>query len=177
MLRLLLLRHAKSSWTDPGLDDHDRPLSARGQKAAPLIGRFLREQKLGPDLVLCSPARRARETWKLASVELRSAPRLLMEEGLYDFGNGGRILDTVRAKADSAKTVLVVGHNPSIERIAQRLVGKGDAKLRKRLAEKYPTGALAVISFDATDWKTIEDAKGTLAAFVRPRDLVKEATT
>lgn len=171
MLRLLLLRHAKSSWTDPGLDDHDRPLNARGQKSAPLIGRFMREQKLNPDLVLCSPARRARETWKLVSAELRSSPRLLMEDGLYDFGNGGRILDTVRAKADTAKTVLVVGHNPSIERLAQRLIGKGDAKLRKRLAEKYPTGALAAISFDAKEWKDIEDGKGTLASFIRPRDL------
>ena len=100
-----------------------------------------------------------------------------MEDGLYDFGNGGRILDTVRAKADTAKSILVVGHNPSIERLAQRLIGKGEAKLRKRLAEKYPTGALAVISFDAKEWKDIEDGKGTLAAFVRPRDLAKETAT
>lgn len=177
MLRLLLLRHAKSSWTDPGLDDHDRPLNKRGQKTAPLIGRYLREEKINPDLVLCSPARRARETWKLASAELRSAPRLLMEEGLYDFGNGGRILDTLRAKAGSAKSVLVVGHNPSIERIALRLIGKGDSKLRKRLAQKYPTGALAEISFDAKEWKEIEEGTGTLSAFVRPRDLAKDVTT
>ncbi|TMJ40502.1 MAG: hypothetical protein E6G89_08205 [Alphaproteobacteria bacterium] len=101
MLRLMLLRHAKSSWTDPGRDDHDRPLTPRGQKSAPLIGRFMRNQKLVPELVLCSPARRARETWKLASAELRSAPRLLLEDALYDFGNGGRILDMVRAKADT----------------------------------------------------------------------------
>jgi phosphohistidine phosphatase len=177
MLRLFLFRHAKSSWTDPGLDDHDRPLNPRGRKAAPLVGRFMRVQKLVPDLVLCSPARRARETWKLASGELGTAPRLLMEEALYDFGNGGRILETVRAKASSAKSVMVVGHNPSIERLAQRLIGKGDAKLRKRLADKYPTGALAVISFDTNDWNAIEDGKGTLAVFTRPRDLAKEPGT
>jgi phosphohistidine phosphatase len=177
MLHLMLFRHAKSSWTDPGLDDHDRPLNPRGQKSAPLIGRFMRNQKLTPELVLCSPARRARETWKLASAELRTAPRLLVEDALYDFGNGGRILDTVRAKADTAQSVMVVGHNPSIERLAQRLIGKGDVKLRKRLAEKYPTGALAVISFDTGDWDNIEDGKGTLAFFARPRDLTKEAVT
>ena len=177
MLRLMLFRHAKSSWTDPGLDDHDRPLNPRGQKAAPLIGRFMHAQKLVPDLVLCSPARRARETWKLAATELKTSPRLLMEDSLYDFGNGGRILDTVRAKADTAKSVMVVGHNPSIERLAQRLIGKGDAKLRKRIAEKYPTGALAVITFDAQDWAKAEDGKGTLAFFTRPRDLAKEPTT
>ena len=97
MLRLFLFRHAKSSWTDPDVDDHDRPLNPRGRKAAPLIGRFMRARKLVPDLVLCSPARRARETWKLAAEELGVAPRLLMEDALYDFGNGGRILDTVRA--------------------------------------------------------------------------------
>jgi phosphohistidine phosphatase len=174
MFHLMLFRHAKSSWTDPGLDDHDRPLNPRGAKAAPLIGRFMRAQKLVPDLVLCSPARRARETWKLASTELKAAPRLLVEDALYDFGNGGRILDTVCAKAGTAKSVMVVGHNPSIERLAQRLIGKGDAKLRKRLAEKYPTGALAVITFETRDWNGIEDGKGTLAYFVRPRDLAKE---
>ena len=177
MLRLFLFRHAKSSWTDPSLDDQDRPLNPRGQRSAPLIGRFMRAHKLVPDLVLSSPARRARDTWKLASAELGTAPRLVMDEALYDFGNGGRILDTVRSKADTAKSVMVVGHNPSIERLAQRLIGKGDAKLRKRLAEKYPTGALAMITFDATDWHAIEDGKGTLSVFVRPRDLIKEAAT
>ena len=177
MLRLFLFRHAKSSWTDPGLDDNDRPLNPRGQRSAPLIGRFMRAHKLVPDLVLSSPARRARDTWKLASAELGTAPRLVMDEALYDFGNGGRILDTVRSKADTAKSVMVVGHNPSIERLAQRLIGKGDVKLRKRLAEKYPTGALAMITFDATDWHAIEDGKGTLSVFVRPRDLIKEAAT
>jgi phosphohistidine phosphatase len=177
MLRLFLFRHAKSSWTDPGLDDHDRPLSPRGQRAAPLIGRFMRAQKLVPELVLCSPARRARDTWKLASAELGTAPRLLLEEALYDFGNGGRILDTVRSKGDATKSVMVVGHNPSIERLAQRLIGKGDAKLRKRLAEKYPTGALIVIAFDAKNWGAIEEGKGTLSVFIRPRDLAKEPVT
>jgi phosphohistidine phosphatase len=177
MLRLFLFRHAKSSWTDPGLDDQDRPLNPRGQKAAPLIGRFMRAHELVPDLVLCSPARRARDSWKLASAELGTAPRLVMEKGLYDFGNGGRILDTVRGKADTAKSVLVVGHNPSIERLAQRLIGKGDVKLRKRLAKKYPTGALALIVFDAADWHGVEDGKGTLSVFIRPRDLAKEPAT
>ncbi len=173
MLRLMLLRHAKSSWTDPGRDDQDRPLSPRGQKAAPLIGRFMHSHKLLPELVLCSPARRARETWKLASSEIKASPRVVMDDALYDFGNGGRILDAVRGKADGAKSVLVVGHNPSIERLAQRLIGKGDAKLRKRMAEKYPTGALAVVTFDIDDWDDIEDGKGTLSDFARPRDLAK----
>lgn len=177
MLRLMLLRHAKSSWTEPGLDDKDRPLNVRGQRAAPVIGSYMAREKLVPDLALVSPARRARDTWKLASAALKTAPKTLIEDPLYDFGNGGRVLDTVRAKADSATTILVVGHNPSLERLALRLIGKGEDKLRKRIADKYPTGALAVIDFDARSWKDIEDGKGALTAFVRPRDLMKQAKT
>ena len=96
MLKLFLLRHAKSSWTDPGLDDLDRSLNARGLRAAAAIGRFMRQSKLMPELVLCSPARRARETWKLVAEELRTAPRVIIDEGIYDFGNGGRLLEVAR---------------------------------------------------------------------------------
>src|ERR687890_227229 len=98
MLRLMLLRHAKSSWADPGRDDRDRPLSPRGVRAARSMGRVMRERALIPDLVLCSPARRARDTWKLAAEELKAKPRLLIEEAIYDFGNGGRLWEAVRAR-------------------------------------------------------------------------------
>src|SRR5215470_2655109 len=93
MLRLFLLRHAKSSWTDPGVGDLDRPLNARGLRAATAMGRFMRANRLNPELVLCSPARRARETWKLVAEELRTAPRVIIDDGIYDFGNGGRLLE------------------------------------------------------------------------------------
>jgi phosphohistidine phosphatase len=173
----MLLRHAKSSWIEPGLDDKDRPLNARGQRAAPVMGRYMAKEKLVPDLVLVSSARRARDTWKLASAALKAAPKALIEDQLYDFGNGGRVLDTIRTKADTAQKILIVGHNPSLERLAMRLIGKGEDKLRKRIADKYPTGALAVIDFNAKAWKEVDDAKGTLVAFVRPRDLMKDAET
>jgi phosphohistidine phosphatase len=177
MLRLMLLRHAKSSWTDPGSDDKDRPLNARGQRAAPVVGSYMAKEKLIPDLVLVSPARRARDTWKLASAALKTAPKTLIEDQLYDFGNGGRIFDLIRTKADTATKVMIVGHNPSLERLALRLIGKGEDKLRKRIADKYPTGALAVIDFDAATWKDADDGKGDLIAFVRPRDLIKDDKT
>src|SRR6476659_2044205 len=125
MLRLMLLRHAKSSWTDPGREDRDRPLSARGIEAAPAMGAFMRKEKLVPDLVLCSPAKRARDTWKLVSETLNAAPRLLVEESIYDFGNGGRLLEALRRKCNGAKSVLLIGHNPSLERLTLRLIGKG----------------------------------------------------
>jgi phosphohistidine phosphatase len=172
MLRLMLLRHAKSSWTDPGRDDRDRPLSARGLKAAPAIGAFMRKEKLVPDLVLCSPARRARDTWKLAAEALKAAPKLIVDDTIYDFGNGGRLLDSLRHKGNGAKSVLLVGHNPSLERLARRLIGKADQATKDRIAKKYPTGALAVLEFKIADWKAVKDGEGHLVSFTRPKDVL-----
>jgi phosphohistidine phosphatase len=174
MLRLMLLRHAKSSWTDPGHDDGQRPLSPRGEKAAPAMGKFMRRHKLIPDLVLCSPARRARDTWKLLAKELPEAPAPSVEEAVYDFGNGGRLLEAIRRRGDKAASVLVVGHNPSIERLALRLTKGGDTNAIQRMTEKYPTGALAIIDFPVAAWGDIGEASGQLASFTRPRDIMKE---
>jgi phosphohistidine phosphatase len=175
MLRLMLLRHAKSSWTDPGLDDRQRTLSPRGEKAAPAMGKFMRRHKLIPDFVLCSPARRARDTWKLVAKELPEAPAPSVEEAIYDFGNGGRLLEAIRRRGDKAASLLVVGHNPSIERLALRLVKDGDTKLIERMMHKYPTGALAIIDFATDTWPKIGDVAGKLASFTRPRDIMKSS--
>ncbi|MFL5259294.1 MAG: SixA phosphatase family protein [Hyphomicrobiales bacterium] len=171
MIRLLLLRHAKSSWSDPALEDRDRPLSERGLAAAPAMGAFMRKEKLIPDLVLCSPARRALDTWTLASNELGASPKVLVEDAVYDFGNGERVLDAVRGKGSGATAVLVVGHNPSLERLAPRLVGRGDPELRRRMAEKYPTCALAVLDFEISSWKHVKDGQALLVSFIRPKDI------
>ena len=174
MLQLLLLRHAKSSWTDPGLDDLDRPLSKRGRETAEAMGREMRALGLAPDLVLCSPAKRARDTWKITAGQLQSAPRLVVDENIYDFGNGGRVLGAIRAQGAAVPTLLVVGHNPSLERLSQRLAASGDRKLRKRLEQKYPTAALAHIQFDAASWPEMADG-GELLRFIRPRDIIPKA--
>lgn len=171
MLQLLLLRHAKSGWTDPGLDDRDRPLTERGSEAARIMGRRIATLGLEPELVLCSPARRARDTWKIVAEQLRSAPRSLVEESIYDFGNGGRLLSAIRTAGGDAGTLMLIGHNPSIERLAQRLAGSGDAKLRKRLEQKYPTAALAVLHFGAAAWSGIAEGQGELVHFIRPKDI------
>lgn len=175
MLRLMLLRHAKSSWTDPGADDMDRPLTPRGRRAAQAMGRVMAAKRLLPDLVLCSPARRARDTWKLVAEELKTAPKLIVEDAIYDFGNGGRLVDAVRRAGGKARTVLVVGHNPSMERIAARLAGKDSGKLRERLEKKYPTGALAVIAFNLADWQGLNGGEGELEHFIRPKDIMGDA--
>jgi len=175
MLRLLLLRHAKSSWADPGLDDLDRPLTRRGTEAARIMGRRIATLGLEPELVLCSPARRARDTWKIVAEQFRSAPRSLIEESVYDFGNGDRLLSAIRAAGSDAQTLMLVGHNPSIERLAQRLAGSGEAKLRQRLERKYPTAALAVLHFGSAAWSGIADGQGELVHFIRPKDVAARA--
>ncbi len=171
MLTLMLLRHAKSSWSDAQTADLDRPLSPRGRHAAQAMGRFIVSENLAPDLVLCSPARRARETWKYVAAELKSAPKVIIEETIYDFGNGSRLLDALRKRAGTAKRVMIVGHNPSMERVAVRLATTGDEKLRGRLARKYPTAALAVIGFEASAWDQLPESGGSLERFVRPKDI------
>ena len=171
MLRLLLLRHGKSSWEEPGRGDRDRQLSDRGRKAATAIGAYMRKMNLVPDLVLCSPATRAADTLALALEELRSAPEVVSDEAIYDFGDGSRLFDALRSKGGKAGTILVVGHNPSIERLAQSLIGSGSDKLRAKLAKKYPTGALSLIEFTARDWKSLKGSDGRLLSFTRPKDL------
>jgi phosphohistidine phosphatase len=172
MLRLMLLRHAKSNWGDPGIDDRDRPLSKRGKAAAQAMGRAMGERGLVPGLVLCSPARRARDTWALASAELKLAPRLLIEEDVYDFGNGGKLAELIHRSGGNAGDLMVVGHNPSMERLARRLAGGGDKKLRERLEAKYPTGALAVFEAGLQSWADFEDGAFTLTHFIRPKDVL-----
>lgn len=171
MLQLMLLRHAKSSWTDAGLADADRPLNRRGKEAAKAMGNEMLARGLLPGLVLCSPAKRARDTWKIVRGQLKSAPRTLVDESIYDFGNGGRLLETIAAKGGTASSLLVVGHNPSLERLAARLAVSGDAKLMARMARKYPTAALAVLRFDAGAWDGIAGLGAELQHFLRPTDI------
>jgi phosphohistidine phosphatase len=175
MLRLMLLRHAKSSSAADGLDDRERPLTRRGERAAQAMGRFMTANALLPDLVLCSPARRARDTWKLAAEEFKAAPRLIVEEPLYDFGGGDRLIDVIRAGGAKSATLLLIGHNPSIERAALRLSAKGDRRLKDRMQAKYPAGALAVIAFSIAEWTQLAGNEGELLHFIRPRDIMTES--
>jgi phosphohistidine phosphatase len=174
MLKLFLLRHAKSSRDDPSLQDIDRPLNARGQKAAKAMGRHMAKNGIRPGLVLCSPARRTRETWALVAAELPEALTLQVEDGLYDFGNGEKLMSLVKSRADRSGSILLVGHNPSLEELAKRLLKSGTGKALRdqtRLGEKFPTGALATLNINAGSWADLCEASATLESFVRPRDL------
>lgn len=173
-LALSLLRHAKSSRDDQSLADHDRPLTQRGRRAAISMGCEIAGLGLQPQLVLCSPARRAQETWDLAAAQLSPAPAARTVTELYDFGDGTALLDLIRKLGGAVRSLMLVGHNPSMQRLANRLCVSGDNGLRNAMATKFPTAALAVISFDQKDWSSTAWSTGNLSYFIRPRDrLVK----
>ncbi|ESY85570.1 histidine phosphatase [Mesorhizobium sp. LNHC220B00] len=168
MKQLLLLRHAKSSWDDPDLDDFDRPLAERGLKAAQLIGRELAARDWLPDQVLVSPALRTRDTWRLVAAELPVHPRVAFAEALYDAA-AADILSQLRKADPSSGCLLVLGHNPGLEELAKRLAGSGsEAKARKRLEKKFPTAALARFVLE-DDWSGLSAAR--LTHSLRPKDL------
>lgn len=169
MLTLSLLRHAKSSWDDPTLDDHDRPLAKRGVKAVPLIAAYMRREGLVPDLVLCSDAMRTRATLALLVAELGAPPRIVYDDTLY-LATPQAILSAVSANTE--KHILVVGHNPGMHALALELVGDGNRKLLAGLAREFPTAALAVLTFDVERWSDVTPVSGRLRHFTTPRRLV-----
>jgi len=170
MRRVILLRHAKSSWDDPSLIDQDRPLARRGRKDAPRMGKFLRRAGLIPDAVLCSSARRARDTWSLVAEKLDQAPEPAIEEGLL-MAAPRRLLARLRRLDDAFETVLMVGHNPGLEALAAGLAGSGKTGLLATLKTKFPTATVAVIDLPVDHWKDVAFGMGELVAFVRPGDL------
>lgn len=169
MRRLMLLRHAKSNWP-AGVADRDRPLAARGREAAPLIGGYLAEELLLPDLVLISPARRTVETWELVAPMLPEKPATRYEPRIYE-AKASALLEVVQEAEPTVKTLLMIGHNPGFEDLAQRLTGHGDRYAAARMSQKYPTSGLAVLDFSVEDWRDVAERGGRLDRFVTPASL------
>lgn len=175
MRRLLLLRHAKTERDSPSGYDRDRRLDPRGREDAPLIGRYLSEQKLAPDLVLVSPATRTRETWELIASALPAKPEVEFVDALYG-ADAREILQVVRAASgraddDKLKGIMVIGHNPGLHELSFDLIGHANADDRKALQENMPTSGLSVFKFTVDDWNDVSVRRGTLEAFVSPRRL------
>jgi phosphohistidine phosphatase len=168
MRTLMLLRHAKSSWSDPGLPDVDRPLAPRGERAARRIAECLRRSEARPSLVLCSPARRTRQTLEAIEPVLGKTYAVELAPELYA-APVEALLERLRAVPDSADPVMLIGHNPGLEELALALAARG-ADL-PRLRAKFPTGALATIVFDSASWAALEPGSGELVDFVVPREL------
>jgi phosphohistidine phosphatase len=175
---LVLFRHAKSAW--PDVADHDRPLARRGIRAAPAMGRWLREAGLLPGQVLCSTARRARETWQFAQAGLAATPPVTFDARIYEAA-ATDLLAVIREVPAATGTLLLIGHNPAIEDLALLLAmapgGAGGSTPAdaapgdlQRMHAKFPTAAIAVLEFQGTR-SGLAPGRARLSAFVTPRDL------
>lgn len=160
--RLILTRHAKSSWDDPGVPDHDRPLNARGRRSALELGDWLASRGYDPEEILCSTSLRTCETWEwVSSAILEVRPNLRHEAGLYH-ASPDKILDILRTA--SAPTVMLIGHNPGIAEFAASLPARlpMDPDFRR-----YPTAATLVVDFQVESWADVRPGEGSVLDFVR----------
>lgn len=165
MKRLLLLRHAKSSWDDTSMADFDRPLNARGRQAAPFMGKLIALEKMMPDIIVSSPAKRAVETAELIKNNGGLNANIRFDERIYE-ATTETLRQVISSFDDSAQSVLLVGHNPGFEGILNYLTGK---------ALSMPTAALAIIEFEVDSWSDLKPSKGTLERLLRPKDLMRDS--
>jgi phosphohistidine phosphatase len=172
-LRLLLLRHAKSDWSGKA-DDHARRLSARGKRTAPRMGACMRAKGYEPQLVLCSTAERTKETLELVLPALTGQPQIHYDRSLY-LAEWPELLAEICAVPGGASPLLVVGHNPGLEQLAIALALQTQSAAERgrlqKLAQKFPTAALAVLDFEIADWSGLKPGLGRLIDYVRPKDL------
>ena len=172
MVTLSLFRHAKSSWSNPGLRDFERPLGPRGEKAAPRMGAYMAREGLLPDLVLCSPAVRARQTLERAFEDLEASPEIRYLEALYHAGPT-EMLKHLREVPERFRHAMLVGHNPGMHTLALHLIGAGDPAAIEDLSRKFPTAALAQIEFGCA-WPEIGAGLGRLTHYMVPKRLPAE---
>jgi phosphohistidine phosphatase len=171
MPTLILLRHAKSSWDEPGLDDHERPLAPRGTRAATAIGRFMARKDLRPDLILCSGAVRTRATVALVLPEIGAeGVKVVCDDALY-LATPTVLLDRIRRIPDDVAQAMIVGHNPGLHALALELTGAGSRRDIAQLATKFPTAGLAWLTFPLARWGAVGPAGGRLDGFMSPKRL------
>lgn len=162
MKTLLLLRHAKSSWDEPQLADHERPLNKRGQRDAPRIGRLLRQEQLLPDLIISSTAARAVATAEAVADASGYGEQMIVTHALYQAGPDD-FLEVLRALPDNCQSVMLVGHNPGMSELLEELTGE---------SEPMPTAALAHVTLPIEQWSALRlNTEGKLRRLWRPRDL------
>jgi phosphohistidine phosphatase len=164
---LYLLRHAKSSWDDPGLEDHDRPLAPRGMKAARVVAAEIARQRISVDAVLCSSATRARQTLEVVVPALSGPLDIQVRPELYAAG-AGDLLRRLRNLHEETCTVLVVGHNPALEELTDLLAGDGEPLALEALRRKFPTGALATLT-TGRSWGELGPGAAYLESLFLPR--------
>lgn len=165
--RIILFRHAKADW--PQVTDHERPLAERGRKDAPVAGRKLSDSGIPFDLALCSTAARTRETWKLAVHELPHRPKTVYEDRLYE-ASPGELIAVLNETPDDVQNVVLIGHNPGVQGLADILAGDAEGDARKRMDRRgFPTAAFAVLTYSGS-WKALEPGVGTLVDYWAPSE-------
>lgn len=170
MKTLILMRHGKSSWKSRSHDDHDRPLKKRGRNAAPAMARWLDAQGLRPDTVLCSSARRTRETFECMRQAVPALPEPAISAAIYE-APPAVLLEQVRALPASCGTALLIGHQPGLGDLLRLLTGRVRRPEDRRVFEKFPTAAAAVLEANIDAWSALAPGAAELAAFATPREL------
>lgn len=168
MKRLFLLRHAKSSWDDPELEDHDRPLAPRGRHGAKRIAAYMRDKDFEPTIVLCSSAVRARKTLELVAPALPEQTAIQIEPSLYHAGSR-ELMARLRRVPRGAPSVLLIGHNPAMQHLV--LILASETEQMEPIREKFPTAALAVLDARIEGWHQLGPGAAILADFVTPKRL------
>lgn len=171
MLRLYILRHAKSSWALPGRSDFDRGLNDRGKKDLPKLANAMNSDSYLPDFVYSSPSNRTRLTIDGIKAAIDNfTPTIEYVDNLYS-GSLDNYLNALKSNSNANHSIMVVGHNPTCDALASYLIIDGAEKAMQTIAYKYPTGALAVIDLDINQWSDIDENKGYLVDFLLPREL------
>lgn len=158
---LYLFRHAKSSWDDPDVDDFDRVLNDRGEKAAPLMGKAMKDRAVRPDLVLCSPAKRAEQTATLALESAKIDTEPCFDERIY-LASAPTLLAILAERNDKVESILMIGHNPGMSDLLEMLTGKYN---------ELPTAALARVNLEIKKWPDVQRGSGKLDWVLRPKEL------
>jgi len=171
MKSLHLLRHAKSSWKDPGLGDHDRPLNKRGRQTAKMMAAYLRRMKIAPDLVICSTAVRAQQTLDPIIKPAKKPPKIVLVREIHE-GVLRTLWEQLWNLPESVKSVLLIGHNPALHDLALELADADSDKLLPQAGEKFPTGAMASFRFDGA-WKALEPHRALLTSFITPNSIAE----
>lgn len=174
MRTLLLLRHAKAVPPDGRTPDRNRALDSRGQQEAPKIAAYMALHRLVPDLALVSSAKRTRETWTLTAQAFAAPPPASFDDRIYDAGPQ-TILELIQEQGAACPSLLLLGHNPTLHRVALGLVAAGDLAAREQLHQSLPTGGLVTIEFAFNNWTQLHLQAGRLTHFVTPR-LLEAAT-
>ena len=154
------MRHAKSSWDDAAMSDFERPLNERGLKTAPSMGEYVRENRLQPDLIVSSPAERAKQTAQFVRESAEIKSEIIFNENIYE-ASVGQLLEVIGEQSETVKSILLVGHNPGMESLVKFITGELHA---------MPTAALAIVDLPIDKWSDIMASTGDLRDLIRPKE-------